>query len=335
MAIADHRPDPSHDGSGPEADPERPWVHPDPPFRPALLKAAQPRLVGGRTGDGTRPIILLHGLTVQHRSFNVIARALVGSGLSLVAPDLRGRGDSDKPPFGYGFTGHAGDVLAMMDEQDIERAILVGHSMGAFVALCAAVRSPRRVAGLVLIDGGFPRMLTPFQDPQLVTAMLHSMMSIVGRVGVASTAAQYITGAWGDANLADVDVRDAVEYDHVEHRGSWYPKAAAHAVRQDSWLAGTTAPWSWELRRIRCPVHLFRAASGMTADDPALLNGLTMARLRCPLPQLEDTLVDDSTHASIVLERTHASVIARGITAMARRVYGPPDADIRGAPELR
>ena len=61
-------------------------------------------LVVGRAGTGPDPIVAIHGITSQHRAFNAIARELHHPD-GLAAIDLRGRGDSDKPPSGYGVDG--------------------------------------------------------------------------------------------------------------------------------------------------------------------------------------------------------------------------------------
>src|SRR5215207_5435842 len=70
-----------------------------------------------RAGEGTDPVVCLHGITAQHRAFNAAARYL-GPSRGLVGVDLRGRGDSDKPESGYGLEAHAADgvrVLVLLD----------------------------------------------------------------------------------------------------------------------------------------------------------------------------------------------------------------------------
>ncbi|MBD0253654.1 MAG: alpha/beta fold hydrolase, partial [Rubrobacter sp.] len=108
-------------------------------------------------GEGTDPVVCLHGITAQHRAFNATARYL-GASRGLVGVDLRGRGDSDKPESGYGPETHASDVVRILDHIGLEQAILVGHSMGAFVALKTALEYPDRVRALALLDGGWPRV---------------------------------------------------------------------------------------------------------------------------------------------------------------------------------
>lgn len=111
----------------------------------------------GRAGEGPDPVVCLHGITAQHRAFNAAARHL-GPSRGLVGVDLRGRGDSDKPESGYGLATHASDVIRVLDHLGLENAVLLGHSMGAFVALKTVLASPDRVRALVLLDGGWPRV---------------------------------------------------------------------------------------------------------------------------------------------------------------------------------
>src|SRR5580658_10575434 len=99
------------------------------------------------------PVVALHGLTASHLNFIGVAERLAGR-CALFALDLRGRGDSDKPEGPYGFVQHARDVAAAMRAMGLGPSIVVGHSMGAFVATALAAQEPSLVSGLVLIDGG-------------------------------------------------------------------------------------------------------------------------------------------------------------------------------------
>ncbi len=100
------------------------------------------------SGSGT-PVIALHGVTDSWRSFEPMLPHLPPD-LHLMALTQRGHGDSDKPADGYEPASFAADVAGFMDEMKIERAVLVGHSMGTVNALRFALAHPSRVAGLVL-----------------------------------------------------------------------------------------------------------------------------------------------------------------------------------------
>jgi non-heme chloroperoxidase len=102
-------------------------------------------------GDpGGHSVILLHGLCDSWFSFSRVLPD-ISKEPRVYALDLRGHGDSDRPDDGYTPRDMAADVIAFLDVMGIERATLVGHSMGSFVAQQAALAAPGRVTGLVLI----------------------------------------------------------------------------------------------------------------------------------------------------------------------------------------
>src|SRR5690606_9508333 len=77
-------------------------------------------------------------------------------GVRVLAPDLRGRGRSNQLPGPYGMPQHADDLAAVLDHFGVETALIVGHSMGAFVSVVLSHRHPERVSELILVDGGLP-----------------------------------------------------------------------------------------------------------------------------------------------------------------------------------
>jgi pimeloyl-ACP methyl ester carboxylesterase len=79
---------------------------------------------------------------------------LANAGYFVIAPDLRGRGLSGKPPQGYGVSIHAADLLALLDALNIHQADIVGHSLGAVIAMYLGAVHPARVRKLVMIDAG-------------------------------------------------------------------------------------------------------------------------------------------------------------------------------------
>lgn len=97
-------------------------------------------------------VVMLHGYSDTHRSFDLV-RPLLPRAWRVIAVTQRGHGHSDKPQSDYAMDDFAGDVTALLDALGIERAVLVGHSMGAAVALRVAADRPDRVAGLALLGG--------------------------------------------------------------------------------------------------------------------------------------------------------------------------------------
>jgi pimeloyl-ACP methyl ester carboxylesterase len=108
-------------------------------------------------GTGT-PVVLLHGFPDTSELWSAQVRFLVDAGYRAVAPDLRGRGRSDKPKHVEDFRlgTIAQDVAAIMEALGIERAHVVGHDWGAGLAWLFAALMPKRVDHLVAISVGHP-----------------------------------------------------------------------------------------------------------------------------------------------------------------------------------
>lgn len=104
------------------------------------------------TGDGPAAL-LLHGIGNYGRYWDFFADAVAGR-LRLIATDARGHGDSGKPTSGYAAHDFIADAIAMLDALAIERALIIGHSMGGTHAIRLAAAHPERVERLVVVDAG-------------------------------------------------------------------------------------------------------------------------------------------------------------------------------------
>jgi pimeloyl-ACP methyl ester carboxylesterase len=101
-----------------------------------------------------RAVVLIHGLTANHTCWALLGPHLADAGYYIIAPDLRGRGLSGKPPQGYGVAFHAADLLALLDTLGVREADMIGHSLGAVIAMYLAGVHSARVRRLVMIDRG-------------------------------------------------------------------------------------------------------------------------------------------------------------------------------------
>lgn len=105
--------------------------------------------VQGGPADGPA-VLLLHGMSDSSFSFSRVL-PLMPAHLRVVAVDQRGHGRSDRPALGYSMDAFASDLLSLMDALLIDRATVVGHCMGSFIARRAAEKAPDRIARLVLL----------------------------------------------------------------------------------------------------------------------------------------------------------------------------------------
>src|SRR4051812_15087830 len=110
-------------------------------------------LAGDDAGQGT-PVVLLHGLTATRRYVVMGSTALQRSGHRVVAYDARAHGHSDGGG-PYTYERLADDLLALLDDREIDRAVLAGASMGAHTLARFARTHPERVAGLAIITPAF------------------------------------------------------------------------------------------------------------------------------------------------------------------------------------
>ena len=98
------------------------------------------------------PILCVHGITANCRCWDVLAEALIPD-YRVIAMDLRGRGQSEKPPTGYSLDYHLRDINCLLNDLQLERVVIMGHSLGAFIALAFAAQYPERTDRLILVDG--------------------------------------------------------------------------------------------------------------------------------------------------------------------------------------
>ncbi|CCQ14057.1 Alpha/beta hydrolase fold protein [Rhodococcus sp. AW25M09] len=102
----------------------------------------------------SEPVLVVHGVSSQRALWT---RLHAGApDLTLVAPDLRGRGDSVDVAGPSSMAQHAQDLVAVLDHLGLDRVHVYGMSMGGFVSVELAARYPDRVRSLTLVDGGVP-----------------------------------------------------------------------------------------------------------------------------------------------------------------------------------
>jgi pimeloyl-ACP methyl ester carboxylesterase len=203
-----------------------------------------------RTGQG-RPLLLLHGWPEFWLTWEPVMTRLADR-FTLLAPDLRGFGDSDKPSGPHGPDQHAADMLALMDTLGLNQTGIVGHDVGGGLMQPLARQAPERIAGLFFFDflypGIGPRMAEPerlnsiwYQSfnqlaiaPKLVGASRESCRAYVG----------YFLKHWTHRKHAFDDVLDAftdnfLKAGNLEGGFAYYRAAHAGRIRM---LKGETSP---------------------------------------------------------------------------------------------
>src|SRR5690348_6876673 len=108
------------------------------------------RLFYEDTGAGEPPMLFVHGIG-NHTHF-AAQIAYFSRSHRVIAPDLPGFGRSDAPARDYGIAAFADDIAWLCDELELQRPVLVGHSMGGAVALEVAAARPELPSAIVLLD---------------------------------------------------------------------------------------------------------------------------------------------------------------------------------------
>src|SRR5829696_4344243 len=139
-----------------------------------------------RTGQGA-PVLLLHGWPEFWLTWEPVMARLADRH-TLIAPDLRGFGDSAKPAGPWGADAHAEDMLALLDALGLEDRIgVVGHDVGGAVIQSLARKAPHRLAGLFLFDFVYPgigsRMAEPGRLNEIWYQSFHQMPMAPALVG--------------------------------------------------------------------------------------------------------------------------------------------------------
>jgi non-heme chloroperoxidase len=150
------------------------------------------------------PVVFLHGFTDSWRSYESVLPNLPGF-IRAFALSQRGHGDADRPDAGYRPQDFAYDVAAFLDALGLERAVVVGHSMGGSVAQRFAVDFPERLAGLVLVGA----RASWHDQPEVAELIAHILSSVVDPVDAQfvrdfqqSTLAQSVPAGWLDMAVA-------------------------------------------------------------------------------------------------------------------------------------
>ncbi|MGN6474693.1 MAG: alpha/beta fold hydrolase [Mycobacteriales bacterium] len=281
-----------------------------------LLRA----LVYRPEGEPTLPPVFgIHGITGSALQLQPVARDLVSHTL-VAAPDLRGRGVSGELPPPYSMTTHADDCAAVLRALGLDPVIVVGESMGGYVAAILAAKYPELVRAVVLVDGGPMLPLPDGVDPDtILTALLGPSIARLAKT-FASVDEYFdywrVHPALGEGWSADVE--DYLRYDLTGEEPKLRSRVSAAAVEGD-FADQVNHPEVIidSLASLKCPVHLIRATRGLQ-NEPSPLLPQPLIDLWCErLPQLTVETVDDTNHYTLMFGDRGVSQIVKAVRSFA------------------
>jgi lipase len=246
-------------------------------------------------------VLTAHGVTASAMTWRSIARELPPR-ICLLAPDLRGRGLSAALPGPYGMTTHVADLLAVLDCAGVSSAVLVGHSMGAYVVARLAAEQPSRVSGVILLDAGLAFPVPDDPGRMLDGAVTNAVM----RLAITFPSADSYIEGWrahpAFANDWNDDIEAYARYDLVEDGGVARCGASGEAVRTDSREMVLDGHTRSALERVRAPVQLLRAPRGLFDDeDSPLIPADALHRFASTHPEVHVESVPHVNHYTLVM----------------------------------
>jgi pimeloyl-ACP methyl ester carboxylesterase len=241
------------------------------------------------------PIVFLHGI-----SGNGLTALRLGKLLAhrrrLIAPDLRGRGQTDMPFGEYGIQVHMRDVITCMDELKIEQFVAAGHSMGAAISVFLAANYPARVTSLILFDGGAlpgpmaSQVLNAYYD-----TIQYQYTSIEDYVERFKGAPAF--QPWTEE--LETLVRSNL---YQQPDGTYIRRMARYVLDIERRIDAEAL--DRELTdlypRIQCPVLILRAGTGLMGATDRALPDEVIAKMQSAMPTAEIVTIEEAGHTSLL-----------------------------------
>ena len=241
---------------------------------------------------GTRqPLVALHGAASSSHWYDLVIPHLAGD-LRVVAPDQRAHGKTDQPSTGYDWRTLAGDMVGALDQLDIEKAVVMGHSWGASTALAVAAYHPDRTQGLIMVDGGFGGRRSSEMTWEEFRDRL-SPRDIYGpRERYLGALKQQFAHCWSDK--LEQMVMSMVR---VDPDGSVHERLELSNQQQMLW-AMWSEPTSELMPHVQCPTLMVAAAGRQPIANPEMLERrrANVEAAQAAMPDAKVAWIQDTGH---------------------------------------
>jgi len=254
--------------------------------------------------------LLIHGVTSSHLAWAWLAEHLPG--VRLIAPDLRGRGRSNGVSGAGGLAVHADDMVAVLDAVGVQRTLVVGHSMGAFVAVALAHRHPERVAAVLLVDGGLPLDVPAGLDPETIVSLI--LGPTAERLNLRFADPGAYLDFWRDhpafRDAWSAELEEYFVYD-LEPDGDRFRPATSYRTTVDDTVdmnSGATLPDA--LTALSHDTVLLTVPRGLQDERPGLYAPDRLDGLLERMPQVRHHRIAGFNHYTILLSPAGAAAVA-------------------------
>ena len=249
----------------------------------------------GQFSQPERAVLLVHGLTNNHLVWSELGPRLAERGWYVIAPDLRGRGWSGKPPHGYGIPYHVNDLLALTDALGLQRVYFIGHSLGALIGYFFAAIHPHRLSRFVAVDAG--GRASPH-----VLDILRPMLERLGRVYPSLDAyLQNMREASSSVHPWNDFWEKYYRFDAEEHRDGTVTSRASKAAIEEEMTVNATINTDVLLPAITAPTLIMRAGQGTYQPDWYVLSQEEAGRVQALIKGSNVETIPDGNHYTIIL----------------------------------
>lgn len=272
--------------------------------RTVVPTASGPVVVHARPGD--RSLLLLHGVAGSWTTWTPLLRAADGYGdRGLVLVDLPGWGSSPAPAVPIGIDDTVRVLIEVLDALGVDAVDVVGHSMGAFVALHLGVAVPDRIRTIGLVSG------TTFAATDAARHPVRGVMALPAfallRAGLAVTRSAAVPMLRGLAHVGLLRLLAAPVFTHVRALDRSVLDAFVEELRPAGFLAAAAAAGVYDTeqwRTVRSPV------TAIAGRDDVFARVDDLERLADVLPDVRTVLLDDCGHFAHV---EHPTAVAAAL----------------------
>jgi len=259
------------------------------------------------------PVLLIHGVTSSNRAFQLFAKSLVDRGYVPFAVDLRGRGESNNLPGPFGMKNHARDMADVIKFIGVESLDVIGHSMGAFVAVALQGTEAKLVKRLILVDGGIPLPLPPGMT--VAQVMPYVLGPAMTRLSMTFESVDAYRDYWksqpafsrGWTPILD----EYVEYDLQGEAPNLKARTNPKAVEEDSEDLFVSKLIEKTLEKLTDEVLFIRAVRGLQNEEGGLYPEPVLAAVLPKYPKIKVHTIADVNHYEIMLEESGAEAVAQ------------------------